>query len=79
MRPGPETVAIALLVNPIKNMSIINVGLVFEKIPKSLITKSTAIMANIVLPINNLSPRHPQMKVPIKADTVLAIRQYPKK
>jgi hypothetical protein len=68
-------VDIALLVNPRKSMSINKVGLAVEKMPKILIMRSTIMIISMVLPILSLSPRHPHMKVPTKAVTVLATRQ----
>lgn len=79
INPGPEIVDMPLLVNPRKNINIIKVGFVEEKIPNNLIMRSTVMIANIVFPISNLSPKQPQTKVPIKAVTVLTTRQYPRK
>ena len=79
INPGPEMVDIPLLVNPRKNINIIKVGFVVEKMPNNLTTRSTTMIANIVFPISSLSPKHPQIKVPIRAVTVLTTRQYPRK
>lgn len=65
----------ALLVNPMRNMSIIKVGFVVEKMPNNLISKSRMMIASIVLPMSHLSARQPQRKVPINAEMVLRTRQ----
>jgi hypothetical protein len=42
MRPGPDIVDIARLVNPRRNMRMMRVGFVDEKIPNILMTRSIA-------------------------------------
>ncbi len=68
-----------LLVNPRKNMSTANVGLLSANIPTILIIKSTITITIIIFPKGSLSPRHPQINVPTTAVTVLMTRQYPRK
>lgn len=75
INPGPATVDIPLLVKPRKNINIIKVGFVVEKMPNNLIIESTITMASIVFPTSSLSPKHPQIKVPINAVIVFATRQ----
>ncbi len=77
--PGPAIVDIPLLVNTRRIIRVSKAGLELEKIPIILNTKSMTTTQSIDFPKPNLSPSHPHKKVPIKAVTVLATRQYPKK